>query len=45
MKFTSRGKLLLTLGVKGQDAADERHFGRPADIAFGPQGNVYVADG
>ena len=36
---------MLTLGVKGETAVDDKHFGRPADIAFGPKGNVYVADG
>ena len=45
MKFTAKGKLLLTLGVKGEAGTDGKHFNRPADIAFGPNGNVYVADG
>jgi len=45
MKFDREGKLLLTLGVKGESGEDEKHFYRPADIAFGPDRNVYVADG
>ena len=45
MKFTPQGKLLLTLGVKGEAGTDEEHFNRPADIAFGPNGEVYIADG
>ena len=45
MKFSNDGKLLLTLGIKGQAGTDEKTFNRPADIAFGPAGDVYVADG
>lgn len=44
-KFTSEGKLLMTLGEKGVAAEDETHFNRPADIAFTPNGDFYVADG
>ena len=45
-KFTNDGKkLLLTLGEKGVLKSDETHFGRPADIAFLPDGSFYVADG
>ena len=45
MRFTSDGKLLHTWGVRGVGGADETHFNRPADVAFGPAGDVYVADG
>lgn len=45
MKFTPDGKLLATFGVKGQPGEDERHFNKPADVAFAPNGDVYVADG
>jgi DNA-binding beta-propeller fold protein YncE len=45
MKFTTNGKLLATFGVKGEPGEDERHFNRPADVAFAPSGDVYVADG
>jgi peptidylamidoglycolate lyase len=45
-KFTNDGKkLLMTLGEKGVIASDEKHFGRPADISFAPDGSFYVADG
>ena len=45
MKFSNDGKLLLTLGIKGQAGTDEKTFNRPADIAFGPADELYVADG
>src|SRR5581483_7200013 len=45
-KFTHDGKkLLMTLGEKGVQASDQTHFGRPADIAFLPDGSFYIADG
>jgi len=45
-KFTHDGtKLLMTLGEKGVIASDDKHFGRPANIAFAPDGSFYVADG
>ncbi|MBM3810821.1 MAG: 6-bladed beta-propeller [Acidimicrobiia bacterium] len=46
MKFSREGKLLLTLGVRGKNAADDKHFYRPTDIAFSPdQKHFYVSDG
>jgi DNA-binding beta-propeller fold protein YncE len=45
MKFDSKGELLLTLGVKGEHADDDKHFYRPTDIAFAPTGEVYISDG
>jgi DNA-binding beta-propeller fold protein YncE len=46
MKFTRDGKLLLTLGVKGKAATDDKTFNRPTDIAFSPDGRFfYVSDG
>jgi DNA-binding beta-propeller fold protein YncE len=44
-KCTKDGKVLMTLGVKGERGVDERHFGGPADIAFAKNGDFYVADG
>ncbi|MDX1946018.1 MAG: peptidyl-alpha-hydroxyglycine alpha-amidating lyase family protein [Pirellulaceae bacterium] len=43
-KFESAGKLLLTLGT-GQPGSGREQFDRPTDVAFGPQGAIYVADG
>ncbi len=45
MKFNREGELLMTLGEKGVPAEDETHFNRPADVAFSPTGEFYVADG
>jgi DNA-binding beta-propeller fold protein YncE len=44
-KFSREGKLLLTLGKEGEAAEAPDRFNKPADIAFGPHGDVYVADG
>ncbi|MGH2437685.1 MAG: 6-bladed beta-propeller, partial [bacterium] len=45
-EFTRDGKKLLkTLGEKGVTGADENHFGRPAEIAWLPDGTFFVADG
>ena len=45
MKFSNEGELLMTLGIEGQEAATDETFGRPADISFGPNDELYVADG
>jgi DNA-binding beta-propeller fold protein YncE len=44
-KFDPRGQLLLTLGTEGSPGTGENQFNRPADVAFGPAGEIYVADG
>src|SRR5262245_26669673 len=45
MKFDGKGKLLLTLGRKGEAGEGNDQFNKPADIAFGPAGEIFVADG
>jgi sugar lactone lactonase YvrE len=46
MKFTNDGKtLVMAIGERGVAGTDERHFGRPSDIAFLPDGTFYVSDG
>ena len=45
MKFDREGKLLLSLGKRGQPGTDAETFNRPTDIAFAPTGEVYVSDG
>jgi DNA-binding beta-propeller fold protein YncE len=45
IKFDHDGKVLLTLGERGVAGEDDKHFNKPADIAFAPNGDVFVADG
>lgn len=44
-KYTPDGKLLLTIGIKGEAGRDQSHLNMPCDMAIGPNGDVYVADG
>jgi streptogramin lyase len=45
-EFSHDGKTLVkTMGEKGVTAVDETHFGRPAEIAWLPDGTFFVADG
>ena len=44
-KFSHDGDLLMTLGTHGESGADTHHFNMPADVDFGPEGDIYIADG
>jgi len=44
-KFSHDGKLLMTLGTKGEPGQGGGHFNRPTDIAIAPDGTIYVSDG
>lgn len=44
-KFTSDGKLLMTLGTPGQEGAEGGPFHLPTDIGMDSAGNLYVSDG
>jgi len=46
-KFDADGKVILTIGKKGAKGDDTSHdsFNRPATLAFGKNGDVFVADG
>src|SRR5205823_5960417 len=45
-KFTHDGKrLVMTLGEAGVAGDDEKHFGRPTDIAWLPDGTFFISDG
>ena len=45
-EFTHDGKqLVMALGEAGVAGNDERHFGRPTDIAWLPDGTFFVSDG
>ena len=44
--FSNDGsRLLMTLGEKNVAGTDGRHFGRPQDVAFLPDGRILIADG
>lgn len=45
VKCSPEGKVLLTLGTKGQAGATDVLFDRPTDIAITPGGEFYVSDG
>jgi hypothetical protein len=45
IQCTPDGKVLRTLGIRGEAGADERHFNRPADMVVTPAGDVFIADG
>jgi sugar lactone lactonase YvrE len=45
-EFTHDGKqLVMTLGEKGVQGEDDKHFGRPTDIAWLPDGTFFISDG
>jgi DNA-binding beta-propeller fold protein YncE len=43
-KFDPTGKLLLALGT-GKPGTGDDQFDKPTDIAFGPDGEIYISDG
>lgn len=44
-KCTHDGRILLTLGERGQPGSDPGHFNLPTDVAVLPDGSFYVSDG
>jgi peptidylamidoglycolate lyase len=44
-KLSRDGRILLTLGTKGQAGEGPNLFNGPCDVAFGPNGEIFVADG
>jgi endonuclease/exonuclease/phosphatase family metal-dependent hydrolase len=44
-KFDREGKLLLALGTQDQPGDGPQQFNQPTDMAFAPNGDVYITDG
>jgi len=45
LKFTTDGKLLMTIGTAREAMADGAPFNHPTDVAVAPTGEIYVSDG
>lgn len=45
LRCTPEGKVLQTLGTRGQPGCDATHLNQPTDMAISPQGDVFVSDG
>jgi hypothetical protein len=43
--FTPDGKVLMTLGTLNEPGEDQTHMNQPNDLAFAPNGDIYVSDG
>ncbi|MFV2091220.1 MAG: peptidyl-alpha-hydroxyglycine alpha-amidating lyase family protein, partial [Pseudomonadales bacterium] len=44
-KFSPDGKLLMTLGKKGEAGSDKTLLRKPCDVIVAPNGDIFVADG
>jgi DNA-binding beta-propeller fold protein YncE len=44
-KFTQDGKVLTTIGTLNEPGEDATHLNQPNDVAFGPNGDIFVSDG
>jgi DNA-binding beta-propeller fold protein YncE len=44
-KMDQRGQVIMQLGTKGISGTGQRTFNLPTDIAFAPNGDIYVSDG
>ena len=45
VKLSPQGRVLMVLGRRGQPDLAKERFDRPTDVAFGANGDVYIADG
>ena len=44
-KMNPQGKVLMRLGTKGASGMGPNNFNLPTDVAFAPNGDIYVSDG
>lgn len=45
IKLTPDGRVLMTLGTRGEPGADGQHFNRPTQVGFAKDGTILIADG
>ena len=45
LKMDPTGRIRLVIGRRAQSGESEEAFNRPTDVAFGPNGEVYISDG
>lgn len=45
IKLAPDGRVLMTLGTRGEPGADSQHFNRPTQVGFAKEGTVLIADG
>ena len=45
LKMDPNGRVRMVLGRRGQSGETDELFNRPTDVAFGPNGEIYVTDG
>jgi DNA-binding beta-propeller fold protein YncE len=45
LKFAPDGRIVMTLGTKGEAGADEAHFNAPTGVAVAKNGDIFVSDG
>lgn len=45
LKLSPEGRVLLVLGRRDSEGEADWLFSKPADVGFGPKGEIYVADG
>ena len=44
-KMSPQGEVIMQFGTEGASGTDPNHFNLPTDVAFAPNGDVYVSDG
>lgn len=45
LKMDPSGRVRMVFGRRGQSGESDELFNRPTDVAFGPNGDIYVTDG
>lgn len=45
LKMDPSGRVRMVIGRRGVSGETEENFNRPTDVAFGPNGEIYVSDG